>query len=146
MNAQIIGLDGLLADFKKAGIEAKPIINAALFNAVTLTQKNIRAEAPHKTGALQRSVLTNVSYPSAIVNTDEKYAAMVEGGTKPHLIVPKNKKALFWKGALNPYKAVQHPGTKANPFFQRGVEQSINGILEQFTKVAEKLATIMAGK
>jgi len=40
------------------------------------------------------------------------YAAAVEGGSKPHIIRPKNKKALFWAGAMFPVKEVKHPGTK----------------------------------
>jgi hypothetical protein len=32
------------------------------------------------------------------------------------VIVPTNKKALFWKGASHPVKKVNHPGTKAQPF------------------------------
>lgn len=146
MNVQIIGLNDLMADVKRAGVDAKPLVGAALHNAATLTQSNIRSQAPHKTGSLQRSILTSMNYPSATVSANEKYAPMVEGGTRPHLITPKNKKALFWKGALNPYKAVRHPGTKANPFFQRGVEQSENGITEQFVKVMERLVNVMAGK
>jgi HK97 gp10 family phage protein len=146
MNVQVIGLNELISDSKKAGMNVKPLINAALYNSVTLTQKNIRQESPHKTGNLQRSVLTTVSYPSATVQSQEKYADFVESGTKAHLILPKTKKALFWKGAMNPYRAVHHPGTKANPFFSRGVTKSETGILEQFTKVIERLVKEMAGK
>lgn len=146
MNVQIDGLNELLSDVKKAGIEAKPLVHAALQNSVTIVQRNVRQRAPHRTGALQRSVLTSVSYPSASVEVNEKYGVMVEGGTKAHIIKPKNKKALFWKGALNPYRVVKHPGTKARPFFKPGVEASENSILEQFAKVTERLVKIMAGR
>lgn len=146
VNVQIVGLNELMSDIKKAGGNAKPLIHAALQNVATLTQRNIRQEAPHRTGALQRSILTQINYPSATVETQEKYGAMVEGGTRPHLILPTKKKALFWKGAMNPYKAVHHPGTKANPFFARGVESSQSGILDIFTKVMERLVKEMAGK
>lgn len=146
MNVQIVGLDSLISDAKSAGMNVKPLIRGALQNSVTLTQKNIREEAPHKTGALQRSILTTISYPGASVQTQEKYGAFVEDGTKAHVIMPKNKKALFWKGAMNPYKVIHHPGTKANPFFARGVQKSETGILEQFTKVIERLVKEMAGK
>ena len=145
MKVEIAGLNSLLADVKKAGGNAEPLVRAALFNSATLTQKNIREEAPHKTGNLQRSILTSVDYPSAMVQSQEKYADCVESGTKPHLILPKTKKALFWKGALNPYKAVHHPGTKANPFFKRGVENSELGVSDIFTKVIERLVREMAG-
>jgi hypothetical protein len=50
------------------------------------------------------------------VGTYVKYAADVEFGTRPHKIVPKNKKALFWRGARHPVKSVNHPGSRAKPF------------------------------
>lgn len=144
-NIEIIGLNDMIADFKKAGGNAKPLVNQALHTSASLTQKNIREESPVKTGSLSRSIQYQVNYPSATVETQEKYGSMVESGTRPHLIVPKNKKALFWKGAMNPYKAVHHPGTKANPFFQRGVDKSEKGILDIFTGVMERLIREMAG-
>lgn len=143
---EIRGLKELISDVKQAGIDAKPLVKAALTNSASKMQSNIRQRAPHRTGALQRSVQVSMSYPSASVEVLEKYGTMVEYGTPPHIIKPKNKKALYWKGAHNPYKSVRHPGTKARPFFQPGVDASEEFILQQFTKVAEKLIMIMAGK
>ncbi|NME95358.1 hypothetical protein HF847_05040 [Clostridium cochlearium] len=40
------------------------------------------------------------------------YGAILEEGSKPHVITPKNGKALYWKGATHPVKKVNHPGTK----------------------------------
>ncbi|MEK3673542.1 hypothetical protein [Paenibacillus sp. FSL R10-2771] len=44
-----------------------------------------------------------------------KYGTFLEEGTKPHVIRPKNKKALYWRGAAHPVKKVNHPGTKSRP-------------------------------
>lgn len=41
-----------------------------------------------------------------------EYGEYLEDGTPPHVIRPKNKKALYWKGATHPVKQVNHPGTK----------------------------------
>ena len=41
-----------------------------------------------------------------------EYGGILEEGSKPHIIRPKNKKALYWKGADHPVKLVHHPGTK----------------------------------
>jgi hypothetical protein len=30
---------------------------------------------------------------------------------RPHKIIPKNKKALYWKGASHPVRSVNHPGS-----------------------------------
>lgn len=145
LSVQIIGLEDFMSDVKRSTRDAKPLLSAALFNSATKIQSNARSQASHKTGALQRSVLTQVSYPSAKVSVEEKYGEYVEQGTKPHTIVPKNKKALWWNGAFSPVKAVYHPGTKAKPFFRSGVDMTSNYIDAQFTKVAENLIHIMAG-
>lgn len=40
------------------------------------------------------------------------YGEILEDGSKPHVITPKNGKALYWKGVAHPVKKVNHPGTK----------------------------------
>lgn len=40
------------------------------------------------------------------------YGEILEDGSKPHVITPKNGKALYWRGAAYPVKKVNHPGTK----------------------------------
>jgi hypothetical protein len=40
------------------------------------------------------------------------YGEILEEGSKPHVITPKNGKYLYWKGASHPVKKVNHPGTK----------------------------------
>ena len=47
-----------------------------------------------------------------------KYGRFLEEGTAPHIIKPKNKKALSWHGASHPVRQVNHPGTKAYPVLQ----------------------------
>lgn len=146
LKVEIVGLDDLLRDVKRAGGDAKPLVTAALFNSGNLVQRNVRNRAPHRTGTLQRSILNEVKYPAATVTVNEKYGQYIEQGTRPHDITPVNKQALYWKGALNPYKKIHHPGTKARPFFGPGVEASHEGIIDQFTKVIERLVREMAGK
>lgn len=47
-----------------------------------------------------------------------KYGRFLEEGTAPHIIRPKNKKALHWHGAAHPVKQVNHPGTKPYPILE----------------------------
>jgi len=42
-----------------------------------------------------------------------EYGIWLEKGTRPHEIKPKDKKALFWRGAKHPVKKVMHPGSKS---------------------------------
>lgn len=59
-----------------------------------------------------------------------KYGKWLEEGTKPHLIKPKNKKALFWNGASHPVKEVKHPGTEKHPV----LEDTLKDSKEELTK------------
>lgn len=76
------------------------------------------------------------------VSSDAPYSGFVEFGTRPHVIEVKNKRVLAARtgGTVSggQYaifgRRVNHPGTKANPFFKRGVEsqeKAINLVLAQ---------------
>jgi phage virion morphogenesis (putative tail completion) protein len=71
-------------------------------------------------GTLLKSIQAESGPDYAIVGTNQPYAAAHNFGvtTRPHVIRPKNKKALFWPGGPGPRKLVNHPGSKipARPF------------------------------
>lgn len=56
------------------------------------------------------------------------YGEVLEEGSKPHIIKPRTKKALYWKGASHPVKAVNHPGTKGTPIIGPTIENNIGTI------------------
>jgi hypothetical protein len=60
---------------------------------------------------------------TGIVSVGVEYGADLEEGTSPHDIKPKNKKALFWKGARHPVAVVHHPGTPAQPYMTPAAEK-----------------------
>jgi phage gpG-like protein len=71
-----------------------------------------------RSGTLSRSPRTISSGAThALIGSDREYAAAHQLGSKPHVIRPKNKKALFWKGAAHPVREVNHPGLPPRPFF-----------------------------
>lgn len=81
--------------------------------------------APYVTGKLQRDIQVwddNISNLEIEVGNSRltPYAVFVHDGTKPHEIRPKKKKAL--KTPYGPRKKVNHPGTKANPYLQKSVD------------------------
>jgi len=51
------------------------------------------------------------------------YVLTVELGSPPHIIRPRNKKALYWPGADHPVKLVHHPGTKGKPFLRPAADR-----------------------
>lgn len=108
---------------------------------------------PRRTGNLARTIrVGRVTDDSAEVLAGGKnavgYAAAVEFGTKPHLIVPRRAKVLAWGGqrtlggrlrsggrATNFARRVRHPGTKAKPYLRPGIERALTraGILARIT-------------
>lgn len=114
---------------------------------------------PRKTGNLGRTIrvgtVTNTS--ASIVAGGERnvgYAAAVEQGTRPHVIVPRKAKVLAWggkrrlsgslaKGSKPTHFAmrVNHPGTKAKPYLVPGLrkaatEQGIDAIVNLWNGAA----------
>ncbi|MFE7461665.1 hypothetical protein ACWFMI_23550 [Nocardiopsis terrae] len=51
-------------------------------------------------------------------------------GTRPHVIEPRFKQALYWPEARHPVARVKHPGTKANPFLKRALytKRTLQGV------------------
>ncbi len=87
------------------------------------------AYAPHaKTGDYGRAfkkVRTRVRGCAAVqvVNDDPK-ALILERGSGPHVIEPKNKKALAWPGGRHPVARVNHPGTPAYHFLRNALRKA----------------------
>ncbi|MBZ3909421.1 HK97 gp10 family phage protein [Streptomyces acidiscabies] len=89
-------------------------------------QNEARRRAPVDTGRLRSSIVSRVEGGGRslgyAVGTNVSYAADVEYGTAPHVIKPKDKKALFWPGAAHPVAQVNHPGTAPRPFLRPAIE------------------------
>ncbi|MFD8667079.1 HK97 gp10 family phage protein [Streptomyces microflavus] len=91
-------------------------------------QNEARRRAPVDTGRLRSSIVSRAEGAGRslgyVVGTNVNYAAAVEYGTAPHVIVPKNGKALYWPGARHPVARVNHPGTRAQPFLRPAIEMT----------------------
>lgn len=150
LTVQVEGYDQLLVDIEKAGTGAKTLMRAAITNSVNRIQAEARALAPHRTGTLQRSILTQINYPTGQVSVDAKYGQFIEQGTGIYgpsgsPIVPKTAKVLAWKGAAGMVFARSVKGMRAKPFFKPGVERSATYISDQFTNVLDKLTQALGG-
>lgn len=62
------------------------------------------------------------------------YGEILEEGSKPHVITPKNAKALYWKGATNPVKKVNHPGTKGFNTIENTLNNNKDKTIERIQK------------
>jgi hypothetical protein len=82
--------------------------------------------APHrKTGEYDRSfekqrVRIRGMAAVQVINTSD-HAAVLEHGSRPHVIEARNAQALYWPGARHPVKKVNHPGTPALHIMRRAL-------------------------
>lgn len=99
------------------------------------TLNQAKVNTPVDTGALRNS---HVAEPivvrgdtvsteiSATGGVKQEYAMYVHEGTKPHVIKPRRKKVLSWKGAEGRVfaTAVNHPGTNPRPWLRNALQQT----------------------
>lgn len=128
VSIKIEGLDKLKGALLKSPQIVEDEVNRGIKRAVTSLQRTAKQLVPVKSGLLRSRHETDFSNMRGELYANTKYALWVHDGTKPHTIVPKSKKALFWKGASNPYKKVNHPGTQNMPWLTATAEQERSNI------------------
>ncbi len=83
-----------------------------------------QGNVPFDKGDLRKSHVVEPSgTENAILSANTPYARAVHDGRPAQTIKPKRKKALIWKGARNPVKAVKQPARKGNPWLIRAVDE-----------------------
>jgi len=92
----------------------------------------LKRNTPKKTGGLRDSINVKSTGSSLIISMDA-YGEYVEFGTRPHLILPKTKKALKFEvnGQEVFSKKVLHPGTQAQPFVRPVLFKDLKRILQR---------------
>ena len=106
-------------------------IKKSAFNIEAKAKNNLKANRSVVTRHLTRNVATQIGDLEATIHTSNvKYAIIVEKGSRPHIIRPKNKKALYWEGAKRPVKMVNHPGSRAKPFLIPAFESEKDKFIE----------------
>ena len=123
---RIQGLDQLVAKLQQAPSIAAPILQRALAASQAILAKHtVKGVVPWRTGFLTQSFRAEMTtgllrwFPTA------SYAPYVEFGTAPHVIAPKEKKALYWPGAAHPVARVNHPGTKPNRYLTDNMQLAV---------------------
>lgn len=145
------GLTELMADAREAGMVGAPkLVNAAITNSTNKIQSEARSRAPHRTGTLQRSILTQVDSLSGQVAVQEKYGGWIETGTGIYgpyktSIVPVRAKALRFTIGGQEFIRRSVKGMKPRPFFKPAIDASMSYIQDQFDKVAELIVNGLAG-
>ena len=116
---------------EKSRDNVQKAVKKSAFNIESQAKKNLASNKSVVTGHLRRSIATKMGDLEATIHTSNvKYAVIVEKGSKAHVIRPKNKKALYWKGAKRPVKLVNHPGSKAKPYLEPAFESEKDKFIE----------------
>ncbi len=113
--------------------------DAILFESVTVAKDRVRSELrkPNsRTGRYLHSIHAQaVKTPFQVMGkiaSNHPQAAVIEFGSRPHVIEAKDKSTLFWPGASFPAKKVNHPGTPAFKVLGQAVEQGLQNIQRDF--------------
>ena len=107
----------------------------------TATYKTVKrlAKKHRDTGVMETNIRHRVKGQAGIVWIDDanmlvnfkgrkvNYAIFVLFGTKPHTIVPKDKKVLMW-GKFHFAKRVEHKGYKGDNFMNKALNTTFNNV------------------
>jgi len=118
--------------------EIKELLELALPRIANRLRNELVLKCPVDTGILRNSIKVKPSEEGLIIWMAE-YGKWIEFGTPPHIISPKNKKALKFKvgGKEVIVKKVKHPGTRPNPFVRTAINTKLqNIIIEELIKAS----------
>lgn len=123
IEVNVTGTQALRAKLERIGAV---LTQQALDGTAVELEQYIEGEAAthHRTGRLVRSIYKARIPGGWTIGHDLQHAPharFVVEGTRPHLITPKNKKALRWPvgGKFAFAKEVRHPGYKGDNYLQR---------------------------
>jgi hypothetical protein len=72
------------------------------------------------------------------LESNSSVAGIMEFGSRPHIIRPKDNKLLFWPGAKHPVKEVKHPGTPAFRDLGEATEEAAENVGKIFETVLKE--------
>lgn len=118
-------------------IKAVELLDQQIGEAVEAELATIMAEGADRargsskfkdgTGELRRSIVSGLEGSwlggdlQGVLLAEAEHASYVEEGTRPHEILPRNKRALSWPKGKHPVRKVMHPGTKATEFIRKSI-------------------------
>lgn len=141
----IKGMDKLEKAFKRMpGIMIEKTDKVVKEAAVKITADAIRFAPVNKQsggGNLRQSIrFRPTGRGSAVVEATVKYAAAVHEGTTPHIITVQNAKVLANRRTGQFFgKKVNHPGTKAQPFLQKAVDQNESWLNKELSRIGDEI-------
>ncbi len=144
---QIKNIGALRNAFRDYPKIAEPILQRAVMGTAAVFAKyTTRATVPFRTGRLLQSFIPEFGRLQSRWSPTVKYAIFVHEGTKPHVILPVNKKALYWQGAAHPVRKVNHPGTQPRPFMRDIAERATPDINTLFLQALDLINRDIANR
>lgn len=141
----IPNLKEIKAKFDQAPGKMTQEVDTAVRKSILRIEGATKREAPVNKqsagGNLRQSIRSGMlGVASGEVEVGVDYGVFVEEGTRPHVITAKSAKVLANKYTGQIFgRTVNHPGTKANPFFKRGIDASEGDIAAYFGQAVEKV-------
>lgn len=109
--------------------EIQELLDKAMPDIARRIQNELIQVCPVDTGRLKNSIKVIATNEGILIGMVE-YGKFIEFGTVPHIIKPKDKKALHWGGKDGPIvKQVKHPGTRPNPFIRNTLMNKLKNII-----------------
>lgn len=115
---------------------------AVVLDAERAAKDRVRSESRKprgRTGRYFRSIYSEVDRnPFQVIGklaSDHPQAAILEFGSRPHVIEARKNKTLFWPGARFPVKKVNHPGTPAFKVLGGAAEEAVENVQVIFNQV-----------
>lgn len=97
-----------------------------------------KKEAPVGAWILRKYIKSAVYSNYAVVYNNLPYAEYVHKWTRPHIFLPRIKKALYWKWVIHLFKAICHPWTLPNPFFLVAVNKGGKKVVNRFREIVDE--------
>jgi hypothetical protein len=140
INIEIKGLKKLQSAWRKSPLIVYRGLTWAINKSAWEITKDVKAATPVKTGTLKRGIRPEFGKLRAVIKPhNAPYAIYVHQGSKAHMIFPRRRQALYWKGAMHPVKKVRHPGYRGNPFMVRGAKNAQGKVNKTFSKALDKI-------
>jgi HK97 gp10 family phage protein len=122
------------------------IMRGALRSGAKVVLDEVKQRIPEDTGQLRASARITTRYRKGTVTASVKvgnfvawYAHLVEFGTRPHVIRPRNPGGAMRFGNVET-RSVDHPGTRARPFMRPAADASLNEAIAAVTRrIRQKL-------
>lgn len=129
---KIDGLDRLTALLEKAPATVIKHTNVAILGVITLIENQAKKEAPIGLTKKLHNMWTKTFSPlTGKISSQMPYALGIEFGTAPHKVPVSEIAPWAISKGLNPWavaKSIAKKGTRANPFFQRALDNSEDGV------------------